>query len=163
MITEMNEWKTVTKHISRECIYKFDDRKCNSNQKWNNDKCWCECKNQKEHRVCEKDYNWNFATFQCDNVKYLASVINDSVIKYHEIMGETKAMPSKTIPTKTVSTSFNEKKVNCKIKNFYILSTFLLIAIALLIIVRIYCYLIKYQTKQKHLLPYPSQIIKVLY
>ena len=147
MITEINESKTLTKHISRECKSKFDYRKCNSNQKWNNDKCWCECKNLKERRVCGKDYIWNFATFHCENGTYLASVIDDSVIKYHEIMEETKTMPSKTIPTKTISTRFNGKKVNCKIKNFYILLTFLLIAIALLITVSIYCYLIKYQAK----------------
>ena len=27
-----------------------------SDQKWNNDKCWCEYKNPKKHRVCKKDY-----------------------------------------------------------------------------------------------------------
>ena len=37
---------------------------------------------------------------------------------------------------------------------FYILLAFLLIAITLLISVSIYCYLIKYQAKQKHLLPF---------
>ena len=45
MITGMNESKILTKHISCECKYKFDGRKCNSDQWWNNDKCWCECKN----------------------------------------------------------------------------------------------------------------------
>ena len=38
MITGINEWKTLTKHISCECNCKFDERKCNSNQWWNNDK-----------------------------------------------------------------------------------------------------------------------------
>ena len=38
------ESKILTKDISRECKCKFDGRKCNSNQKWNNDKCRCECK-----------------------------------------------------------------------------------------------------------------------
>ena len=37
---------------------------------------------------------------------------------------------------------------------FYILLAFLLIIIALLIAVSIYCYLVKYQAKQKHLLPF---------
>ena len=39
-------------------------------------------------------------------------------------------------------------------QNFYILFAFLLITIALLIAVVIYCYLIKYQAKQKHLLSF---------
>ena len=45
MITGINESKILTKHTSWECKCKFDGRKCNSNQKWNNDKCRCECKN----------------------------------------------------------------------------------------------------------------------
>ena len=48
MITGINESKTLTKHISRKCKCKLDGRKCNSNQKWNNDNCRCECKNKKK-------------------------------------------------------------------------------------------------------------------
>ena len=44
MITGINESKTLTKHISCERKFKFDGRKCNSSQWWNDDKCWCECK-----------------------------------------------------------------------------------------------------------------------
>ena len=33
MITRINESKTLTKHMSYECKYKFDGRKCNSSQK----------------------------------------------------------------------------------------------------------------------------------
>ena len=56
--------------------------------------------------------------------------------------------------TKTVTTNFNEKNAICKTKNFYISLAFLLITIVLLIAACIYCYLIKYKPKQKHLLPY---------
>ena len=59
-----------------------------------------------------------------------------------------------TISTKTIPTNFNKKKVTCKKENFYILLTFLLIPISLLIIAGIYCYLIKHQLKQEHLLAY---------
>ena len=52
--------------------------------------------------------------------------------------------------TKTIPTNFNKKKVACNVQNFYILLAFLLITIALLIAVSIYCYMIKYQAKQKH-------------
>ena len=51
---------------------------------------------------------------------------------------------------KTIPTYFNEKNS----KNVYILLALLLIPIALLIGVSICCYLIKYKSKQKHLLPY---------
>ena len=54
VVTEVNEPKILTKHISCKCKYKFDGRKCNSNQKWNNNKCRCEYRNPKEHNACEK-------------------------------------------------------------------------------------------------------------
>ena len=44
MITGKNESKILKKDVSYKCKHKFDKRKCNSNQKWNNDKCSCECK-----------------------------------------------------------------------------------------------------------------------
>ena len=50
MITGLNELKTLIKYIY-ECKCRFDGRKCNSDQWWNNDKCRCEC--YKRH-VCEK-------------------------------------------------------------------------------------------------------------
>ena len=40
MITGISESKTLTKHISSKCQWKFDGRKCNSDQWWNNNKCW---------------------------------------------------------------------------------------------------------------------------
>ena len=38
----INESRTLTKYTSCKCECKFDRKKCNSNQKWNNDKCRCE-------------------------------------------------------------------------------------------------------------------------
>ena len=135
MITGINESKTLTKHISCECKCRFDGRKCNSDQWWNNNKCRCE----KRH-VCKKDYVWNPATCSCENGKYLASIMDDSAIMCDEVL-ESYNKETKTIP------SFNEMKAICKTQNFYILLAFLLNTITLLIAVSIYCYLIKYWEK----------------
>ena len=35
----------------------------------------------KKHHICEKDYIWNSATCSFKNRKYLASVIDDSMIR----------------------------------------------------------------------------------
>ena len=51
MTTEINELKTLTKHISCECKCRFDGKNCNSNQWLNNNKCRCECK---KHNICGK-------------------------------------------------------------------------------------------------------------
>ena len=85
----------------------------------------------KKCHICEKDYVSNPATFSCDNVKYLSSIMDDLEIMCDEILElydeKTKATP----------TNFNEKKATCKMQIFYILLTFLLITI--LIAVSNYC------------------------
>ena len=68
--------------------------------------------------------------------------------------------------TKAIPTNFNEKKATCKPQNFYILLAFLVITTVLLIAVSIYCFLIKYWAKQKHLLPFldtNNELKQVLY
>ena len=54
MKTRINESKTLTKHISRECNFQFDGRKCNSNPKWNQNKCYYEGKNPRKLQMREK-------------------------------------------------------------------------------------------------------------
>ena len=44
MISGITEPKALAKHMSRECKFKFDGRKCNSDKWWNNDRYQCECK-----------------------------------------------------------------------------------------------------------------------
>ena len=89
-----------------KCKCKFDGRKCVSNQKWNNDKCQCEC--EKNH-ICEKDYIWNPATCFCKNGKYLSSIINNEVIACDEIIDAEAALYDEEV--KTVPTNFNEKNI----------------------------------------------------
>ena len=100
IIPGMNKSKTLTKYISCEWKCKFDQRKCNSNQWWDNDKCRCECK---KHNICKKDNVWNPATCSCENGKYLTNIMDDSVITYEKII-EWYDDETKTIPT-----NFNKK------------------------------------------------------
>ena len=120
MITGINEWKTLTKHISCKC--KLDGTKCNSNQWWNNHKCRCECK---KRQICEKDYVWNPTTCNCENGKYLASIMDGSAIICDEVVdAEAKLSLKDDDETKTIPRSFNENKVICKTQNIYILLAF---------------------------------------
>ena len=91
-------------------------KKCNPDQWRNNDKCLCECK--KRH-VCEKYYIWNLATCCCQNRKYLASIMDDSVITCDEIIGvevklNNKGKSNDEEETKTFPTNFNEKNLTYK-------------------------------------------------
>ena len=68
---------------------------------------------RKIHPICEKYYIWNPATSSCENGKYLASIIDDSVITCDEIIEEE---------TKAVIAIFNEKKfAKQKMSMFYLL------------------------------------------
>ena len=82
MITGKNESKILIKDIWCKCKCKSDGKKCNSNQKWNNDKCWWECK---KHHMCEKAYIWNSFACSWENGKYLGSIIDSSVITCDEM------------------------------------------------------------------------------
>ena len=77
--------KTSKQHILCKCKCRFDGKKCNSNQWWNSDKCWSECK---EHHIYEKEYVLSPATCGCQNGKYLASII-DKIICDEIIMKYT--------------------------------------------------------------------------
>ena len=56
MITRINEWEILAKHVSCKCECTFDIRKYNSNQNWNNDKCCCKCKYKKKTWCVQKIY-----------------------------------------------------------------------------------------------------------
>ena len=67
MTTSKNEAKPMTEHISCDCKFKFNSATSNSNKKWNNKTCQCECKN---YHKCKKDYNWNPSTCICEDSKH---------------------------------------------------------------------------------------------
>ena len=110
--------------------------------------------------VREKDYVWNPATCSCENGKYLASVMDNSVITCDEIV------ESYNEETRNISTNFNKKIAACQTQKFYILIAFLSITKALFITVSIYCYLITCWPNQKRLLPFHdtnNELKKLLY
>ena len=73
----------MTKHISHNRKWKFNGTTCNSNQKWNNKTCQCECK---IYRTCKKDYSWSPSACFCEKGKYLKSIPDTSVIACDEIV-----------------------------------------------------------------------------
>ena len=81
----------------------------------------------------------NPALCKCKNSKYLASITDDLAIICDEVIDTDDE-------TKPIPTNFNEKKVICKMQNFYHLLACLLITIALLIVISIYCYWMKYRS-----------------
>ena len=102
MITGIGESRTLARHILCKCGCNFDGRKWKLNQKWNNNKCWCECKSLKEHCFCKKGYLWIPATSSWRNVKYAGHIIGDSVVLWDEIIEKTKILQQKRFQQKVL-------------------------------------------------------------
>ena len=73
------EAKKLIKYISCDYKWKFSTTTCNSDQKWNNDKCQCECE---KYLTCKK----NYSTCICENSRYLKSIADDSVIECEKVV-----------------------------------------------------------------------------
>ena len=76
MIANKNESKAMTERISCDCKCEFNSTTFNSNQKWNNKTCPCECKN---YRKFKDDYIWIPSTCVCESSMYLKSAADTSV------------------------------------------------------------------------------------
>ena len=133
MITYKNEAKTMVKHISCVCKCKFNSTTYNSNEKWNNDKCQCECKS---YHKCKKDYSWNPSTCIFENSKHLKHYVNDRRIVCDEVIHVIDIVSTNV--TSTISINSEDKKVRYKM-DCYILHTVLLVII-LLFMISIICY-----------------------
>ena len=134
MITNKNEAKAMTEHISCGCKCKFNSPKCNSKQKLNNKTCQCECKN---YRKCKKDYSWNPSSCICENSNYLKSIDNtsvtecDAIVNFIDIVSTKKANTIASKKTNTIATNaMSTASITCLSKNVrdcYILRTVLLV------------------------------------
>ena len=102
-------------HISCDCKCKFNSAICNSNQKWNNKTCQCECKT---YCTWKNDYSWNANT----------GTEGDEII-----IAMNNVSTKKTIATNLT----NSASINChSIKvRYYILRSVLLAIILLSIII----------------------------
>ena len=81
MITNKNEAKTMTKHISSNCKCKLNSITGNSKKKWNNKRCQCEYKNYHTFKIY---YTWNPSTCTCENSKYLKGITDISVMECND-------------------------------------------------------------------------------
>ena len=69
-MSRTNERRQIKWHESFKCICRLDKIICNNKQRWNKDKCRCECKELIDKGVCEKGYTWNTSNCECECNKY---------------------------------------------------------------------------------------------
>ena len=86
------------------------EKKCNSDQWWNNNKCWCEFK--KRH-ACKKDCACILLHVVVNMENYLETITDNSLIMCDEIIDAETELNDKE--TKVIPTNFNKKSITCKI------------------------------------------------
>ena len=53
-------------HETCKCVCRLDAIVCNNKQRWNKDKCRCECKELVDKGVYDKGYIWNPSNCECE-------------------------------------------------------------------------------------------------
>ena len=68
-VFNLMSWSNQTKHIElhETCKYKcrLDSSVCNNEQRWNKDKCRCECRKLIDKGMCDKEFIWNPGNCNC--------------------------------------------------------------------------------------------------
>ena len=66
LMSRINEIRSIKWHETRKCICRLDKTICNNKQKWNKDKCRCNCKKLIDKRVWDKGFIWNPSNCECE-------------------------------------------------------------------------------------------------
>ena len=66
LMSRNNETRHIKWDKTYKCICRLDKIICNSKQRWNEDKCRCECKELIDKGVCDKGYVWNPSNCECE-------------------------------------------------------------------------------------------------
>ena len=143
LLSKKNILKNVSFHQSCKCGCLLDEKVCNNLQKWNKDKCRCECLKIKD---CGIGYSGNINNCRCE-MKTLVALIEteECDVETDKIrnVSECKAFPKK----KTIT--LIKKVKDCK--PFIGVSVLFLCVSVTLTGIMIYFYL---KSKNKYVLPY---------
>ena len=61
-----NETRSIKWHETCKSICRLNEIICNNKQRWNKDKCRCECKELIDKGVCDKGFIWNPSNCVCE-------------------------------------------------------------------------------------------------
>ena len=59
LMSRTNEARYIKWHETCKSKCRLDASVCNNKQLWNEDKCWCECKELIDKGTCDKGFLWN--------------------------------------------------------------------------------------------------------
>ena len=114
LLSKKNVLKNVSFHQGCKCGCLLDEKVCNNLQKWNKDKCRCECLKIKKFKIGN---SWNVNNCRCE-MKKLAALTKSERSLESERFIETKECDVQTDKIKSVSEckAFPENKTITLIK-----------------------------------------------
>ena len=143
-LTSQKSVLNVSFHKSCKCGCLLDEKVCNNKQKWNKNKCRCECL---EIKNCDVGFSWNVVNCRCEFKKAAASIAEEECgIETDDIVQNKTVTLIKKI--ECISTECNSTK-NCKP---FVASSILFVCVSVVLTgVMIYFY---YKSKNNCVLPY---------
>ena len=67
LMSRINETRHITWHETCKCVYRLTAIVCNNKQRWNEDKCRCECREDLiDKGACDKGFIWNLSNYECE-------------------------------------------------------------------------------------------------
>ena len=65
-MSRTNETRFIEWHETFKCGCKFGANVCNNKQRWNKNKCRCECKELIDKGACDRGFIWNPSNCECE-------------------------------------------------------------------------------------------------
>ena len=69
LVSGTNESRCVEWHETCKCKCRFNSSVFNNKQRWNDDKCRCECNELIDKGVCDRGFIWNPSNCECERYK----------------------------------------------------------------------------------------------
>ena len=69
LVSGTNETRRIEWHETCKYKCRFNSSVFNNKQRWNEDTCWCECKELIDKGVCDKGFIWNASDCECECYK----------------------------------------------------------------------------------------------
>ena len=66
LMSRTNDTRSIEWHETCKCIRRSNKISYNNKQRWNKEKCRCECKELIDKRVCDKGFIFNSSNCQCE-------------------------------------------------------------------------------------------------
>ena len=104
LMSRTNEARHIQCHETGNCECRLNAIVCNNKQRWNKNKCRCECKELIDKGICDKGFIWNPSNCECEcdkacdvgeyldyeNCKCRKKLVDKLVDEYTETVEEVK-------------------------------------------------------------------------